>query len=286
MMVFAIKGALVPLHLWLPGTYANAPGVVAALFAVMTKVGAYAMLRFGTLVFPPGLPATGTMYADLLLPAGLVTLAVGAVGVLGAQTLPKQAAFAVIASMGTVFTALGGFTQASTVAGLFYIVHSTLAGAMLFLVVDLVTRRRAHARLRVGPAIAQSGLLGSLFLLAAVAVTGLPPLSGFMAKLMVLQAWRDQAGLVWSVVLVATIVMVLGFARAGSTVFWKPAQDHDLPIPPAREHASFAAVMALLACLVGLTVFAGPATRWLDGAARQLMDPRGYIAANHLAQEG
>ena len=105
-LVFAIKGALVPLHFWLPATYANAPGVVAALFAIMTKVGAYATLRFGTLVFPPDLPATGLILPTLLLPAALVTLAIGAIGTLGATTLPRLAAFAGIASMGTVFLAL------------------------------------------------------------------------------------------------------------------------------------------------------------------------------------
>ena len=93
-LVFAIKGALVPLHLWLPATYANAPGVVAALFAIMTKVGAYATLRFATLVFPHDLPATGLILPTLLLPAALVTLGIGALGVLGATTLPRLAAFA------------------------------------------------------------------------------------------------------------------------------------------------------------------------------------------------
>jgi multicomponent K+:H+ antiporter subunit D len=146
-LVFAIKGALVPLQFWLPGTYANAPGVVAAMFAVMTKVGAYATLRFGTLVFPASAPATGDLLSSFLLPAGLVTLAVGAIGVLGASTLPRLAAFAGIASMGTTFIAISAFTPQTTVAALYYILHSTLATAALFLVADLVTRRRAHARL-------------------------------------------------------------------------------------------------------------------------------------------
>lgn len=146
-MVFAIKGALVPLQFWLPGTYANAPGVVAAMFAVMTKIGAYAILRFGTLVFPPDLAATGDMLSTLLLPAGLITLALGAIGVLGASTLPRLAAFGGIASMGTAFVAISAFTPETTVAALYYILHSTLATAAMFLVADLVTRRRAHSRL-------------------------------------------------------------------------------------------------------------------------------------------
>ncbi|MFM7443987.1 MAG: proton-conducting transporter membrane subunit, partial [Tabrizicola sp.] len=119
-LVFAIKGALVPLQFWLPGTYANAPGVVAALFAVMTKIGAYATLRAGTLIFPESLPATGPLLHDLIQPAALVTLVVGAVGVLGAKTLPRLVAFACIASMGTVFLAISAFTPQTTAAALYY----------------------------------------------------------------------------------------------------------------------------------------------------------------------
>ena len=90
----------------------------AALFAIMTKVGAYAILRTTTLIFPPDTAATGAMVADLMLPAALVTLAVGAIGILGATTLPRLAAFAGIASMGTLFTAFAAFTPQATAAGL------------------------------------------------------------------------------------------------------------------------------------------------------------------------
>ena len=121
MLVFAVKGALVPLQFWLPGTYANAPGPVAALFAVMTKVGAYAVIRFGTLVFPPESAATGSLIADLLTPAALATLALGAVGVLGAHSLPRQVAFAAIGSMGMLFLAVAAFTPAATSAALYYL---------------------------------------------------------------------------------------------------------------------------------------------------------------------
>jgi multicomponent K+:H+ antiporter subunit D len=275
-LVFAIKGALVPLQFWLPGTYANAPGVVAAMFAVMTKIGAYATLRAGTLIFPTDLAATGDLIAGLLYPAALITLAVGAVGTLGATTLPRLAAFAGIASMGTAFLAISAFTPATTAAAL----YSTLATAALFLVADLVTRRRAHARLTGAPAIAQSGLISALFMAAAVALAGMPPLSGFIGKLLILDAFRAQAPLVWSVVLVASFLMILGFARAGSLIFWKPAAES----PPAArpEPLAFAATFALLAALAGLTVFAGPTSDWLTATAEALHAPQAYIDANKL----
>jgi multicomponent K+:H+ antiporter subunit D len=279
-LVFAIKGALVPLQFWLPGTYANAPGVVAAMFAVMTKIGAYATLRAGTLIFPTDLPATGDLIAGLLYPAALITLTVGALGTLGASTLPRLAAFAGIASMGTAFLAISAFTPATSAAALYYILHSTLATAALFLTADLVTRRRAHARLTEAPAIAQSGLISALFMAAAVALAGMPPLSGFIGKLLILDAFRAEAPLVWSVVLVASFLMILGFARAGSLIFWKPVPES----PPAAkpEPLAFAATFALLAALAALTIFAGPITDWLTATAEALHAPQAYIDANKL----
>lgn len=284
-LVFAIKGALVPLQFWLPGTYANAPGVVAAMFAVMTKVGAYATLRFGTLVFPPDLPATGDLLAHLILPAALVTLVVGAVGTLGATTLPRLAAFAGISSMGTAFVAIAAFTPETTVAALYYILHSTLATAALFLVADLVGRRRGEARLdRSAPAIADAGLIGAIYLASAIAMAGLPPLSGFIGKLLVLDAFRGQAALVWPVVLISSFLMLLGFARAGSRLFWYTATT-DSEAAPLREPLAFCAAFGLLAASCALTLLAGPVTDWLTGTAATLYDPRGYIAANRLGLE-
>jgi multicomponent K+:H+ antiporter subunit D len=283
-LVFAIKGALVPLQFWLPGTYANAPGVVAAMFAVMTKIGAYAALRFGTLVFPHDLPATGDLLATLLQPAALITLTVGAIGTLGASTLPRLAAFAGIASMGMVFLAISAFTPQTTAAALYYMLHSTLATAALFLVADLITRRRAHARLTEAPPIPQSGLISALFMAAAIALAGMPPLSGFIGKLLILDAFRAQAPLVWSVILASSFVMILGFARAGSLLFWKPVAETAQPAKP--EPLAFAAIFALLAALAALTIFAGPITDWLAATAETLHAPQAYIAANKLGVGG
>jgi multicomponent K+:H+ antiporter subunit D len=281
LLVFAVKGALVPLQFWLPGTYANAPGPVAALFAVMTKVGAYAVMRVFALAFPTGTPATGTLFADLLMPAALVTIAVGSVGVLGAGTLARQAAFAGIASMGTLFAAVAAFEPQATAAALYYLIHSTLAGAALFLVVDLVTSRRGNGALRGATTpFAQQGLLAALFLVAAVALAGTPPLSGFIGKLLVMDALRGNMAWVWTVILAGSFLMILGFARAGSHVFWKSQASGDGDAAPVRPDVlAHVAVFALVAGLVMLTVFGGQVTAWLDVTARGLHDPAAYIGA-------
>ncbi|MFT4149387.1 MAG: monovalent cation/H+ antiporter subunit D [Paracoccaceae bacterium] len=269
--VFAIKGALVPFQFWLPVAYPNAPGAVAALFAVMTKVGAYAFLRCATLIFPPGAAPIGGLTGDLVLPAALVTLAVGSIGVLGAKNAMRQAAFAAIASMGTVFAALSVFTPQGTAAGLFYMVHSTLATAALFLIADQA--RGGQARDGQAP----GGHAAALFMAAAVAMAGLPPLSGFPGKLMVLQSLPPGA---WWVVLGGTFLMLLGFARQGSDSFWKAPAG-----APAPTRALLAPAL-LIGALAALTLGAGKVIDWLIPVARALHAPAAYIAANQLPGAG
>ena len=271
MLVFALKAALVPLHFWLPGAYAAAPAPVAALFAVMTKVGAYAILRFATLVFPVAGPGVGPVMAVWLLPAALLTLALGSLGMLAAREPARLAACATIASMGTLLAAFGLFSQPGIVAGLYYMLHSTLAGAALFLVAGLTGPRGA----------AQSGLVAGLFMAAAVALAGLPPLSGFVGKLLVLDAARTAGAhpaigwpAVWAIILAASLVATVAFSRAGSALFWRPDTSGASP-----RVVPLAAICTLVAALAGLTVFARPVTAYLTATAAQLYDPAAYVAA-------
>lgn len=263
MLVFAIKAALVPLQFWLPGTYANAPGPVAALFAVMTKVGAYALIRFGTLIFPTDLPATTSLIAHLLYPAALTTIAVGAIGSLGSQILPRQIAFAAIGSMGTLLLAVAAFTPQATAAALYYLVHSTLATAALFLIADLARTRR-------------DGLTAALYMAAAIAMAGMPPLSGFIGKLLILDALRSDP-LAWTAILIASLLTMIGFARSGSDLFWKAPSTN----APAESKA---AIVLCIAALTTLTLAAGPITDWLGVTAEALHNPTAYIAVNQLGR--
>jgi multicomponent K+:H+ antiporter subunit D len=281
LIVFAIKGALVPFQFWLPGTYALAPGPVAALFAIMTKVGAYAVLRFYTLIFGPDVETNGTFYADLLMPAAMVTMVLGMVGVLGARSLARVAAFAAIGSMGTLFMAMAAFTPGSTVAAMNYMIHSTIAGAMLFLVVDLVLSRRGTTAIAALPPMAQHGLITALFFAAAIAIAGMPPLSGFPGKLLVLQALFDRPdmALTWSVILGGSLLAIVGLARAGSTVFWKAHASPEDAAPHDAEPLAFVAVFGLLALIVLQTVLAGPLTVWLEATAAQIFDTGAYVDA-------
>ncbi|CUH40218.1 Multiple resistance and pH homeostasis protein D [Jannaschia seosinensis] len=293
MVVFAVKAALFPVQFWLPATYSNAPAPVAALFAIMTKVGAYAILRLHTTAFGPGLPATEGMAGAWLFPAAIVTIAIGAFGVLGARRLMPLIAFSVVGSMGTLFIAVAVFSPDATTAALYYIVHSTFAAACLFLIADLVIARRTEDRLTTMPPIAQNGLFAALFFAAAIGMAGLPPLSGFLGKLLVLDALRVPGlmGWAWTAVLAGSLLTIVGFARAGSTLFWKPSAvvanaSGTVVVPgevvrPATSvtPAEVAPSIAALATLAALSIFAGPVSAYLDATSAQLFNRTGYVSA-------
>lgn len=285
LLVFSIKAAVLPLHFWLPGSYANAPAPVAAFFAIMTKVGAYSILRMFTLAFGPEVAVSAGLVGQWLLPAALLTLAVGMIGVLGSRDISRLAVFGAIGSMGTLLVTISLFTPASTGAAVYYIVHSTLATAMMFLVSDLVIARRG-SNLVPAPRMAQNGLIAALFFVAAIAMAGMPPLSGFLGKVMILQAsaGSDHQAIIWSVILVFSVVAIVGFARAGSLVFWKttePAEELDEELPTAlpASRLAFVSVFALLTALAALTIFADPAMRYATATAEQLYDTNAYKSA-------
>ena len=285
MIVFAVKAALFPVQFWLPNTYANAPAPVAALFAIMTKVGAYAIIRVHTIAFGPGIAGTEDLAPTWLFPAAIVTIAIGAVGVLGARRLMPLIAFSVIGSMGTLLVAVSAFSPTAMLAALYYLVHSTFASACLFLIADLVITRRSSDALTPAPATVQNGLFAALFFAAAIAMAGMPPLSGFLGKLLVLDAMREPGsiGWVWSAILIGSLLTIIGFARAGSILFWKStateATDASLAPAPAATAGQIAPAMATIAVLALLAVFAGPVAQYLEGTSAQLFDRAGYVTA-------
>ncbi|MGD9616608.1 MAG: monovalent cation/H+ antiporter subunit D [Alphaproteobacteria bacterium] len=288
-LVFAIKAALVPLHWWLPATYAAASAPAAALFMIMTKIGAYAILRvYGTVFGAEAGPLAG-IAEPWILPAALATVTLGAIGILASRALLDLAAFAIVGSMGMLLIAVGLSGAAGVATALYYLVHSTLAGAALFLIVDLIAERRGRVldRLVPAPEIGQQNLLGGLFLLGAMAIVGLPPLSGFIGKLMILETSRDAAAApwIWAVVLGTTLVMVLGFARAGSAVFWnvEPSDATEASRTGAagqiRRTLPLAVAGLLIAATAALSGFAGPVTLALQNTAAQTLDTQAYIRA-------
>lgn len=274
--VFALKAAVAPLHLWLARTYAVSTPAVAALFAIMTKVGVYSLIRVVPQVFGDGAGAAAWVPAPYLLPAAMLSAVIGFAGVFAARSMAEQAAYAVIGSTGTLLIAVAGWSVESLGAALYYLTHSTLAAAALFLVADVAARRRGSFgdKARPGPAFAQASGVGLMFMLAAIATTGLPPLSGFIGKLLILKsvAALPDWGWAWGVILTTTFIGVIGFARVGSSVFWKRVEE-TAPAPPVLSRADLAAPLITLALLAMLSAGAGWASAYADAAAVQVRDP-------------
>jgi len=280
--VFAVKAALFPLYFWLPQAYSSACAPVAALFAIMTKVGVYSILRVTSLVFGGASGAGADLTTPWLLPVALLTLGLAALGVLGARRLGELVAYMTIASVGTMLTAITAGGVAGVSGALFYLVHSTLVIASLFLLTELLTRQRGSSgdALVTGPALQQPVLLGIAFLIATITVAGAPPSSGFLAKLMILQATLPgpAAVWVWSIILCSSLLVLVGGVRAGSQLLWHTETTPDHNARAARP-AEWLPLGALLVCGVALVLFAQPLQKYTDATAQQLLARAGYIEA-------
>jgi multicomponent K+:H+ antiporter subunit D len=276
LVVFGFKAALVPLSMWLPATYAASCAPVAALFAIMTKVGVYAILRVHGGVFG------AELVQPILLPLALATSVVGVLGALAAHTLPRLVAWLTVSSVGTILVAVGLYDAAAWAAGLYYLLNSTLVIAGLFLLAELVAAQRGPMADRLEPCspVAQPALLGLMLLLAAASTAGLPPLPGFIGKLMLLEAsvGLPSAVAVWAVVLGVGFLTLVGLARAGSVLFWSVRPE----VTGGASGASpqlLGATLALLAMSVLLSAFAAPVQRYTAAAALQLQDRTAYARA-------
>jgi len=280
--VFALKAALIPLHLWLPAAYAQTSAPVAALFTIMTKVGIYSILRMDTLIFGDAAgPLAGLL--DPWLPSmGLITLAMGTLGAVASHNLGTQFAYLVIASAGTLITAFGLANPEGIAAGLYYLPHTTFAAAAAFLLTEAIARRRCELadRLEPGPTLPEKRLVGGLFFLVAVALAGLPPLAGFLSKFMLLRASVGLEMLPWvyAVVLGAGLLALIALTRSGSLVFFRTQSvTRAAAGTPAAVAAELAPVGGLLLLLIGLSLAAGPVADYTQATATQLMQPDSYI---------
>jgi len=290
LVVFAVKAALLPLYFWLPDTYAAASAPVAALFAIMTKVGVYAIARMMTLLFGVSAGgATAGVAAQALPVLALATLVLAAIGALAATRLRGLVAYLVVASAGTLLLAFGLGTVGSVAAGLFYLVNSTLVAAAWFLLTERISAARGGTDLLEPRALAQGWApLGVAFLVAAVAVAGVPPLAGFLGKTWLLQAAGQTPLAAWVVALVlgSSLAMMVALARAGSALFWKLGETKGAAttspgaMSPRPNHPGHTlSISLLLAAVVATSLAAGPLSAYTGAAAEQLLQRQPYIDA-------
>lgn len=281
LVVFGLKAALLPLYFWLPQAYAMTTGTVAALFAIMTKVGIYAILRVFTLIFGDDAGAAALLGYQWLWWLGLGTLAIGAIGVLGSRDLRLIISYLVVISVGTMLTTFSMNSERSLTAVLYYMLHSTLITGALFLLVDVIAKQRGKTASRVvkGRRMAQHSVLAMMFFIAAIAIIGMPPFSGFIGKLFILEAARTgaQVALLWPLVLGSTFLIMIALSRAGSRMFWHTLEGK--PGDVSHPSGQLIAVGLLLLTIVGLTIFANSISQFIDGVAYNIMHPASYIEA-------
>ena len=281
LVVFGLKAALLPLHFWLPKTYAAASAPVAALFAIMTKVGVYSILRIHTTIFGEDAGALASIAVPWLWPLALLTLAMGAIGVLASPSLRLTAANLVVVSVGTLILAIAMQREAATSAALYYMIHTTLVTGALFLIADLISKQRGKAEDRyvIARKMKYGRFISIAFFIAALTSLGLPPLSGFVGKILILQATEGLAetAWVWPVVLLAGLASLIAISRAGTTIFWRTSGENtnDEKISPLK----MIAVVLLLSASPLLVIFGGVVTDYTNLAAEQLHSSAAVINA-------
>lgn len=283
LLVFGLKAAFLPLHFWLPRAYASATAPVAALFAIMTKIGLYAILRFSTLVFGAQAGEASGLGSDLLWILALLSIMLAALGAFAANSLSSLLAYLVLVSVGTLLAGIAVGSEAALTATLYYLVHSTWVIAGLFLLADLIAKQRGELgdTFKVGPALLNPNLLGGCFFLGAIAVAGLPPFSGFFGKVLLLQAVSGEAAWqLWTVVLSAGLIGVVGLSRAGSLLFWRK---HNAPShAPELDKTALLITLMLLVSSPLLVLFAQPVIAYSEAAAVQILDVSSYLNALQL----
>ena len=279
LVAFGIKSAIFPLFFWLPASYHTPPVTVTALFsALLTKVGMYTLIRFFTLLFPFDSQFTHTI---ILISAGF-TMVTGVLGAASQTDIRRLLSFHIISQIGYIFMGLGLFTEYAIAASIYFLVHIILAKTALFLSAGMVESLQGSFDLKKLGGLYKNRVGRSmLVLLPALSVAGLPPFSGFFAKLgLIVAGLESQQYFIIGVALVVSLMTLFSMTKVWNEAYWKPAKDPEV----AEDQKSVSAcrwvpsiVIVVFSVLLGL--FANPVFEVCQQAAAQLMDPAQYISA-------
>jgi multicomponent Na+:H+ antiporter subunit D len=272
-MIFGIKAAIFPLFFWLPDSYPTAVTPVTAIFAgLLTKVGVYAIIRTQTLLFPVDGPST-----PILLLAGL-TMVVGVLGAIAQGDIKRILSFHIISQIGYMVMGLGFFTVAGIAAAIVFIVHQVVVKTVMFLVGGLVESASGTGRLKdVTGVLHRFPVIAILFLPAALSLAGLPPFSGFVGKLALVQAGFDaERWVVVGVSLFASVLTLFSMTKIWSAAFWgEPTAN--LTRRPSSTMVAATGGLVVLSLLIGLA--GQPLLEMATRAADDLLSASGYRMA-------
>ena len=290
-VVFGIKAAMLPVGFWLPKTYAVASTPVAAIFTIMTKVGIYAILRVNGTVFDDAMAQS--IFKNCLLMIGLITSLYGVIGAIAAERLRRFVGFMVLSSIGTLLIAIAMLNTQAWSAALYYLVHSTLIAAAFYLFCGWITAQRGSFKdhLKVAPKIKQEKAAAFTYFTIALMMAGLPPFSGFLGKVFILQATAETPyqGWIIAVILIVSLLSIIAFTRVGFILFWRasppeenakePAYTAYQALPDTAPHRNDKAIYVLLIALMSYVVFAAPIQRYTTSTAQQIQNHALYQQA-------
>ncbi|MDO4255774.1 MAG: Na+/H+ antiporter subunit D [Kocuria sp.] len=311
LIAFGVKAAIFPLSFWLPDSYPTASAPVTAVFAgLLTKVGVYSIIRTETLLFP------GTQINGLLMWVALLTMLVGILGALAQIDIKRMLSFTLISHIGYMIFGIAMGTQAALVAVVYYIAHHIVIQTSLFLVAGLIERRGGSTNVdRLAGMLKISPLLGVLYMIPALNLGGIPPFSGFLGKVGLIEAgvstgtWLSY--LLVGVSVFVSLLTLMALIRVWNRVFLRSVDDAEYPDPVLRAttpqgrrprtsravvrkpgsrfsgrspvvllpRTMVGATSALVVVGVALTVFAGPLFDLADNSAENLVHPDRYVNA-------
>lgn len=300
LVAFGIKAAVFPLSSWLPDSYPTAPAPITAVFAgLLTKVGVYAIIRAHTLLFPGG------TLDNVLLIAGLATMLFGILGAIAQSDVKRLFSFTLVSHIGYMIFGIGLSSTLGLAGAIFYVAHHIVVQTTLFLVVGLMERQAGSASLRrLGGLAAASPVLALLYLIPALNLGGIPPFSGFIGKVTLVQAGVADGGvLAWILVggaVTTSLLTLYAVQRVWTKGFWRSREDApdgdmvaerptvllddvgDIALADRKDVGRMPTLMvgstaALVAVGLALTVFAGPIIGYSERAAYNLMDRSVYV---------
>ena len=303
LVAFGIKAAVFPLSTWLPDSYPTAPAPVTAVFAgLLTKVGVYAIIRAHSLLFPGG------ALDHVLLVAALVTMLVGVFGAIAQSDVKRLLSFTLVSHIGYMVFGIALGNELGMSGAIYYVAHHIVVQTTLFLVVGLIERQAGASTLqRLGGLAAASPLLALVFIVPALNLGGIPPFSGFIGKVALLEAGaQKESALAWILVggsVVTSLLTLYVMARVWTKAFWRERVDAPegalADVAPSalldhsEEDVAYAdrgdvgrmpmgmliPTAALIAVGLALTVFAGPIFAFSERAAAQVIDRGQYVSA-------
>lgn len=280
MVAFGIKAAAFPFFFWLPASYHTPKVAVSALFAgLLTKVGVYALFRVFTLIFTQDVNYTH----EILLWVAMLTMLTGVLGAAAQFEFRRILSFHIVSQIGYMILGLALFTPLALIGGVFYIMHHIIVKANLFLISGLTYQLKGSHELKaLGGVYRSNPMLAILFMVPALSLAGLPPLSGFFAKFIIIRAGIEvEAWLAVAVALVVGLLTLYSMVKIWNEVFWKAQPEGMSAAQPA--HGSLVWMWLPIIALAAMTVLIGlygqPIFEMAEQSAEQLLNPAGYIQA-------